>query len=78
GNGALSSISGYQDDGGYASRTTNYDLTPSGREQTLEFAYSTPMGQDQSLTLTVGGSQDYANIAGQDEAHALGVYRLTW
>ncbi len=78
GSGSLSSISGYQEDGGYASRTTNYDLTPSGREQTLEFAYSTPVGQDQSVTFTIGGSQDYANIAGQDEAHALAVYRLTW
>ena len=78
GSGSLSSISGYQDDGSYASRTINYDLTPSGREQTLEFAYSTPVGEAQSVTFTVGGSQDYANVAGQQEAHALAVYRLTW
>jgi subtilisin family serine protease len=78
GSGSLSSISGYTDDGGYASRTTNYDLTPSGREQTLEFAYSTPVGESQSVTFTIGGSQDYANVAGQEEAHALAVYRLTW
>jgi hypothetical protein len=78
GSGSLSSISGYTDDGGYASRTTNYDLTPSGREQTLEFAYSTPVGEAQSVTFTIGGSQDYANVAGQEEAHALAVYRLTW
>jgi subtilisin family serine protease len=78
GSGSLSSISGYTDDGGYASRTTNYDLTPSGREQTLEFAYSTPVGEAQSVTFTLGGSQDYANVAGQEEAHALAVYRLTW
>jgi hypothetical protein len=78
GSGSLSSISGYTDDGGYASRTTTYDLTPSGREQTLEFAYSTPVGEAQSVTFTLGGSQDYANVAGQEEAHALAVYRLTW
>jgi hypothetical protein len=78
GSGSLSSISGYQDDGSYASRTTTYDLTPSGREQTLEFAYSTPVGEAQSVTFTIGGSQDYANVAGQEEAHALAVYRLTW
>jgi hypothetical protein len=36
------------------------------------------VGEAQSVTFTLGGSQDYANIAGQEEAHALAVYRLTW
>jgi hypothetical protein len=78
GSGSLSSISGYNDNGGYDSRTTTYDLTPSGREQTLEFAYSTPVGEDQAVTFTVGTSQDYANVAGQQESHVLAVYKLAW
>ena len=76
GSAGLTAISGYTDSGSYDVQSTNYDLTPSGREQTLEFAYSVPTGLLQSVTFTVGASQDYANIKNQDESHALAVYRL--